>query len=229
VKAIAMRIFVGLSWSLASLAAVGAEEPVPPPPPAPAEATATPAAETPAPPPSVLPFETPPPTPVPTGPPDQMRELDVFLGTWTCAGTYSESMAAPTIPMKSELEFKRDLRGYWLAGKEVRDPAVNPPGEERLLYWSYDRIMQQYVGGWLASSGSWSTQTSFGFLSEQITMWGHISTMGNRLQGREVFKRPVDGTFTRVYELLDPATNEWLRVAESTCRKNAPKVKEKRR
>jgi len=171
----------------------------------------------------------PPPAAAPTGPPAEMQELNAFIGTWTCEGTFADSMAPPTIKMKSRLEFKPDLRGYWISGREERDKVVSPPGEERLLFWSFDPVMHQYVGGWLNSRGGWSTQTSFGWMSDQLVMFGHVTALGNRLQGREIFKRPVDGAFARTYELLDPATNEWTRVAESTCRVSKPAAKTKRR
>jgi hypothetical protein len=200
----------------------GEMTPPPPPPPDWQPAPAAPTA-------SAIVVSTPAPVIRREGPPEEMEELRDVLGTWKCEGTLSKTMGGPAQKTASTLEIHPDLRGFWLSGKDVRDKVLNPPGEERLFFWSFDPVMHQYVGGWLNSSGGWSTQTSFGWQNEQLVMFGHVTAEGNRTEGREIFKRPVDGSFTRVYDILNPANNEWTRMAEGTCRavKAAPKGKRK--
>lgn len=151
-------------------------------------------------------------------PPIELAALDPFVGRWECEGTDETSESAPARPFRSTITIKRDLGGFWFAGRHERGPSRRDrEHDRRLFFWSYDPLQQGFVGGWLDSHGQWSTQTSTGWHGDHLAMMGHVTSRGAKASAREMFTRPKDGRFQRSHERLD--FNTWVRLSEETCRR----------
>ena len=161
--------------------------------------------------------QAPPPAPEAAEPPAELHELiGLFGGAWSCAGLLFEPGSEKGRPFTSVLEVGSDLGGFWLAGTERRQAESAGGSHVRLFFWSYDPIPGQYAGGWIDSVGGWSSQTSFGWQQDQLTMFGPVSTSGVLAKAKEVFTRPVEGRFTRTYDIAVD-TDKWVRSSEQTC------------
>jgi hypothetical protein len=169
-------------------------------------ATATPAPLTPTPPPPRLTFA--------EAPAKEMAELAMFEGTWHC-----ENVGAKP-PVRYELTLRRDLGGFWYAGRAVETSAGDRPAATRLFFWGYDAVLGKFVGGWLDGRGGWSAQTSMGWEGDgrdKLVFLGHVTATGEKVTARETFTRPKDGVFIRTYDVL--GFIEWTRVDEDSCRR----------
>ncbi|MBK7973474.1 MAG: hypothetical protein IPK07_09430 [Deltaproteobacteria bacterium] len=49
------------------------------------------------------------------GPRIELKELDVFLGHWSCKGQVAASPMCPARSNESDVKIERALGGYWLA------------------------------------------------------------------------------------------------------------------
>jgi hypothetical protein len=164
-----------------------------------------------------------PPTPTPPpprltfaeAPARELAELAVFEGTWHCEST---DVAKP--PVRYELTLRRDLGGFWDAGRAVETSmSGDRPAATRLFFWGHDAVLGKFVGGWLDSRGGWSAQTSMGWEGEnrdKLVFLGHVTATGEKVTARETFTRPKDGGFIRTYDVL--GFIEWGRVGEERCR-----------
>lgn len=157
--------------------------------------------------------------PVAEAPPKELDQLAAFEGTWECAA--AAAVAKP--PARYEMTLRRDLGGFWFAGRVVEQAASDKPRPlTRLFFWSHDAVLGKFVGGWLDSRGGWSAQTSVGWegdAKDQLVFLGHVTATGEKVTARETFTRPKDGEFVRRYDVL--GFIEWTRVSEERCRRKA--------
>jgi hypothetical protein len=163
-----------------------------------------------------------PPTPTPPpprltfaeAPAKEMAELALFEGTWYCENVDARR------PRRYELTVRRDLGGFWYAGRAVlTSTSSDRPDATRLFFWGHDAVLGKFVGGWLDSRGGWSAQTSMGWEGEnrdKLVFLGHVTATGEKVTARETFTRPKDGVFIRTYDVL--GFIEWSRVDEERCR-----------
>src|SRR5688572_5659997 len=108
---------------------IGQESPAPAEPPLSVDAP-------PEPPPTPRPPRTP--TPVPT-PADGITLLQPFEGRWICEGVVPETLLSRAHKTRATLTIRRELDGFWWAGRYVQEKTEdNPRPLSKLVFWSWD-------------------------------------------------------------------------------------------
>jgi len=164
----------------------------------------------------------PPPAPArpstPPGPAKELEALQPFEGAWTCEAMVPAPGAGPAQVIRSEMTLRRDLGGFWYAGRWVQEPtAERPQPLTRLFFWTYDPVLWKFAGGWLDDRGGWSAQTSPGWEDGRLTWIGHVTLTGQKATAREIYTPTRPGEFLHVHEVLD--FTSWTRIAEERCRR----------
>jgi hypothetical protein len=158
----------------------------------------------------------------PTTPPARLSELETFAGRWACEGKPPAAGAKHALTPRSTLTVERDLGGFWFAGRQVYEKtAADKAPTTRLFYWSFDPVIDAYVGGWLDSKGGWLTYTSPRWEKDVLLFNGHAGGTPRRA-AKETFSRPAAEAFTHTVEIAHGSPiPEWRVVADETCRRAA--------
>lgn len=148
--------------------------------------------------------------------PAELKQLDPFVGSYTCKGTVYAGEWGPEHPISMSIDSTWSLGGMWLETKyKEMKTAKNPKPMTGEGLWGYDTELKKLVGGWVDSTGGYQTQQSDGWKGDTIVFVGPYH-MGMTANGRDTFVKK-GGEMTHVFELEMKGT--WKKVESDTCKK----------
>ncbi len=119
---------------------------------------------------------------MPPGPPKpapEMKQLDFFLGQWTCSGMSPETPWGPAHSTKANVKVASDLDGFWMSGHvDEAKTKENSMPIHGVFHWTYDSSAKQFTELWVDSFGGWSQQSSTGWNGDSLEMTGEAHGMG---------------------------------------------------
>ena len=148
--------------------------------------------------------------------PAELKQLDPFVGSYTCKGTVYAGEWGPEHPISMSIDSTWSLGGMWLETKyKEMKTAKNPKPMTGEGLWGYDTELKKLVGGWVDSTGGYQTQQSDGWKGDTIVFVGPYH-MGMTANGRDTFVKKGN-EMTHVFELEMKGT--WKKVESDTCKK----------
>jgi len=149
--------------------------------------------------------------------PAELKQLDPFVGSYTCTGTVYAGEWGPEHPISMSIDSQWSLGGMWLETKyKEMKTAKNPKPMTGEGLWGYDTELKKLVGGWVDSTGGYQTQQSDGWKGDTIVFVGPYH-MGMTANGRDTFTKKGKNEMTHVFELEMKGT--WKKVESDTCKK----------
>ena len=150
--------------------------------------------------------------------PAELKQLDPFVGKWTCKGTVFSSDEAPEHPITATLDTKWAYGGMWLKAdyKETKT-AKNPKPMTGLALWGYDPEIKKFVDGWIDNTGGYQTEQSDGWKGDQIVFEGPFHTGTMTATARDTFTKKSAHQIDHVFELDMKGT--WKKIEQDSCRK----------
>jgi len=157
----------------------------------------------------------------PAGPPKpapEMKQLDLFLGTWKCEGKMLANPMGPEHTVKSTVTGKTDLDGFWVAvridEKKTKDSPMPIKGNFQI---TYDAATKKFQAVWNDNFGGWGQMTSAGWEGDKITFTGEMYGMGQKMGSRDSFTKKSDKEMVHTGEMQ--AGGKWAPMMEDTCKK----------
>jgi hypothetical protein len=110
------------------------------------------------------------PPPIPT-PAPQLKDLEYFVGKWTCTGTLS--MGPAKIPTQATYTLTKELDGFYLAGRFASKKSKdNPHPHVTQDYWSYNVGKKEFRRVNLDNFGDYAQAASPGLQGDTLTFSG---------------------------------------------------------
>jgi hypothetical protein len=144
-----------------------------------------------------------------TGMTDELAPLAWFVGTWQCAGQFSNGR-----PIHSRETFSIEMGGHWLRMQHADTPPDRYAADE---WWGYDRATRQFVVTVFDNSGGVRHYVSSGWTSTTLSL---RNTASSGYIDRFVFRRSGDAQYRISYAHLDNR-GTWQPGDELTCRRDA--------
>jgi len=152
-------------------------------------------------------------------PSPKLKELQYFVGTWTCKGDFlGAPNMGPAHPTTATVKGAWVLGGYWLEINYVENKtAKNPMPFAGRIFWGWDEGAKKFAAGSIDNMGEYSTETSDGWDGSKLTFEGpnHMGTMTFKV--RDVFTKESAKQLMHTGEFDDNGT--WKKLDEETCTK----------
>jgi hypothetical protein len=151
-------------------------------------------------------------------PPAELKQLDPFVGKWSCKGTVYAGEWGPEHPTVFNIDTHWSLGGQWLYTDYAETKtAKNPHPMKGIGLWSYDTDAKKFVGGWVDNNGMYQTQESDGWKGDEIVFTGPTHNGGmTGMTGRDTFKGKGK-TITHLFEIEMKGT--WKKYESDSCTK----------
>jgi hypothetical protein len=151
--------------------------------------------------------------------PAELEQLQPFVGTWQCKGTYFKSDFGPEHPFTATIATKWTLEGYWTTTdyKETKT-AKNPTPLRGVAYWTYDAAAKKFAGSWADNMGSYEPMTSDGWSGDAMSWTGTMSAGGMTFTARDTFTKKSAHQIDHVFD-MQGKSGEWTKIEEDTCRR----------
>jgi len=152
----------------------------------------------------------------PPKPNPKLKQLQPFIGTFTCTGTAIDGPGAPEHPTKGTVVGKWAENNYWVAAtyKQVKT-AKNPHPYAGQGFWGFDEETQKFVSGWVDNMGAYQIAESSGFEGDAITWNGPNHFGGKTYKSRDVFTKTAKGIHHIFSMEMD---GKWVQLADETCK-----------
>ncbi|HEV2720021.1 MAG TPA: DUF1579 family protein [Thermoanaerobaculia bacterium] len=152
-------------------------------------------------------------------PPAELKQLDPFLGTWSCKGTVYKSDFGPEHPTSFTVKSTWSLGGQWLRTDYAEmKTAKNPSPMTGLGLMGYDADAKKFVGGWVDNTGMYQTQQSDGWMGDTIIFVGPTHGAGmTGMTGKDTFVKKSASHFDHVFEIENKGS--WMKVESDSCKK----------
>lgn len=151
-------------------------------------------------------------------PPAELKQLQPFVGTWSCKGTVYAGEWGPEHPTVFKIATKWGLDGMWLVTDyNETKTEKNPHPMKGLSLWGYNSETKKFVGGWVDNSGMYQTQESDGWKGNEIVFAGPTHGGGMpSMTGRDTFVKKSAHEVAHTFELDMKGT--WKKVESDTCK-----------
>lgn len=138
---------------------------------------------------------------------DGLAPLAWFVGTWQCAGQFSNGR-----PIHSREAFSAEMGGHWLRMQHTDTPPDRYAADE---WWGYDRATRQFTVTVFDNTGSVRHYVSSGWSGATLSL---RNTASSGYIDRFVFQRSNDAQYRVSYAHLD-GSGAWRPGDELTCRR----------
>ena len=152
----------------------------------------------------------------PPKPAPEMEQLAFFEGMWTCEGKMNDSPMGPGGTMKSTVDVRKDLNGFFQTGTIKGTMANMPPFEGRFTT-TYDPASKGFVMMWADNMGGWAMSTSPGFKGDALVYEGDMHMGAHTMKGRDTFAKSGPNTMKHTMEAQ--MEGKWVALGEETCTK----------
>ena len=149
-------------------------------------------------------------------PAPEMSQIAFFEGSWTCQGKMFENPMGPAGELKSTVDVRKDLGGFWQSGVVKGTMAKMPPFEGR-FHVTYDTGTKQFLMLWVDNMGGWSQSTAAGWKGDVLTYEGESHMGPQTVKSRDTFTRSGTGAMKHSWEAS--MDGKWVPLGEETCRK----------
>jgi hypothetical protein len=152
----------------------------------------------------------------PPKPPAEMSQMAYFEGMWTCSGKMMDSPMGPGGAMKSTVNARKDLDGFFVSGV-IKGTMPNMPPFEGRFNMTYDTGLKQYVMLWIDSMGAWAQNMSTGWKGDTMVFEGEGHMAGQAMKGRDTFSKSGPTSMKHTMEM--EMGGKWMAMGEETCTK----------
>jgi hypothetical protein len=147
-----------------------------------------------------------------------MRQLDYFVGVWSCAGRNAPGTLGPAHATQTKLEFSPDLDGVWLAMHWQEQRTDDNPLPWKLENaFTYDPTTREFVFLSRDNTGIASSGTSPGWRGDAFVISGDFGGDGKRIRFRDTYTKNDDRSFDFVTEI--DADGRWTTDAMLSCQR----------
>lgn len=152
-------------------------------------------------------------------PAQQLKQLAVLEGNWTCTGKNLTPELGPVGDSKANAKIESILGGHWL---RIRHEGVGTAGrwslaDESLMGWDADDKVLVWYGA--DNAGGWSELHSRGWQGDKLVWDGDtLRADGTDVDTRRTFTRASQTEMRLVIE--DENDGAMTRIAEMTCKKS---------
>jgi len=143
-----------------------------------------------------------------TGMTNELAPLAWFVGTWQCAGQFSNGR-----PIHSRETFSTEMDGHWL---RMQHADTSPDRYAADEWWGYDHATRQFVMIVFDNTGGVRHYVSSGWTGTALSMQ-NAATSG--YIDRFVLRRSGDAQYRVSYSHLD-GSGAWQTGDELTCRRD---------
>ncbi len=158
----------------------------------------------------------------PPKPPQEISQLAVFGGQWTCSGKAFASPMGPEHASEAKLHVAKMLDGYWYVYHyDETKTAANPMPFHAAGFMGFDPGEKMFVESCHDSFGGYCNQTSKGWVGDVMTFEGSGSMGGKKMMVRDVFTKK--GAEIMHAGEIQGEGGKWVRTDEETCTKAAAK------
>lgn len=159
-----------------------------------------------------------PPAP-PAGPPQELAQLEYFLGDWTCAGTTFASPAMAEHATTAAVHGAKILGNAWVhVTYDENKTAANPTPYHAAIQMGYDAAQKTFVSFCADSLGSWCNETSHGWDGDTMTFAGSTMMDGKATPSKDVFVRKGASELTHESDFQFDGKS-WAKADLETCKK----------
>jgi hypothetical protein len=156
---------------------------------------------------------------MPSGPPPELKQLDFFIGEWTCAGHSEESPMGPAHDTHADLSIKWILGGMWQMGEYTeKKTEQSPMPMQSMDIFGYDAANKQFVLHGLNGMGGWSMGHSKGFEGDSITYEMEMHMGGQTMMGRATFTKMKGGSEMGA-KFMSKIKDKWVPMGGGNCKK----------
>ncbi len=149
-------------------------------------------------------------------PAPEMAQIAHFEGSWTCEGKMFETPMGPAGTMKSTVEMRRELNGFFQIGT-IKGTSANMPPFEGRVHMTYDPGLKQFVMLWVDNMGGWATNMSSGWKGDTIVYEGDGHMGGQTMKGRDTFVKSGANSMKHTWAMQ--IQGKWVNAGEETCTK----------
>ena len=150
---------------------------------------------------------------------DKLKDLQPFVGTWTCSGMAFASPMGPEHPTRATATAKWSLNKKWLEVHYTETTSSkNPHPYDVVAYWGYDDETKKLIASTFDNMGGYASQDSPGWDGDKLVFSGPSHGGGMSMQGRDVFTRKGAKQFTHNFETPDKS-GFWQKTDEEICRR----------
>ena len=152
-------------------------------------------------------------------PDEKLRQLDYFVGAWSCKGNAFATPMGPEHATEAALSVGWQLDDYWLAFTyaEART-AKNMMPFTVSGFMGYDMEQKKLILGSADSMGGYSQATTEGWKTDVMTFEGpwHMGPMTAKC--RDTFTKKSADEF--MHASLIEQGGKWVKLGEETCTRN---------
>ena len=153
------------------------------------------------------------------GPALEMRQLQLFQGSWQCNGNQSDSVFGAGHAVQTAVSGKTDFDGHWMVVRfSERRTKANDHPTDGVFYFGFDPAAKQFVANWIDNLGGWGRQLSPGWQNDTLILTGDYNTGGQKLGARDTFQKKNDRSYVHRAE-LQKGDGTWVPLIEETCTK----------
>ena len=149
-------------------------------------------------------------------PAPEMAQLAAFDGSWTCEGKMFQTPMSPAGTMKSTVEMRPELNGFFHVGT-IKGTSANMPPFEGRVQMTYDTGLKQFVMLWVDNMGGWAQNMSSGWKGDTITFEGDGHMGGQTMKGRDTFTKSGANSMKHTWAMQ--MQGKWVEAGEETCTK----------
>jgi hypothetical protein len=155
---------------------------------------------------------------LPKGPPAELEELKMFVGSWRCEGEAPANALGAERKYLALAKVTLVLDDMWIrVDYEQRRSRENPTPQKLLMHWSYDVAAKNFHRSSQSNLGTWDDAESPGWAGDTWTWTGEAGGLAGKLPFRSTMTRRglKEVTLSTEYKI----GQQWIPIGTDVCRK----------
>ena len=150
----------------------------------------------------------------PSTPPTELRQLSLFVGTWTCSGQMFANDGSPGFATTGTGHGERAVRDHWVEfAFDATGPSGTPPYSVA-GFFGYDARKKQFVQTIVDIAGIYQPSFSTGWKDDTLSFEARVE---GTTAVRDVFVRKGPRAFSHFTE-IQGADGKWVKPEAEECR-----------